>query len=575
MPRIEKESILQLMRDSNQPLSLNEIASMLKIKQRELEDILTLMEEKGLLVLTRRNKYGLPEQMNLRVGRLQRSQRGFGFLITDDPTEDDIYLAPDDLGQALNNDRVIIRLYKQILPGKRVEGKVIRILERANTTIVGTYEEENGFGFLLPDDNCLGTDLFIPKRNAGGARDGMKVVAEILDWPEKRKNPLGRVVEVLGDRDQPGIDIISIIRKHNLPEVFPKEVMDFVDRQDYRVRPEDLKGRQDYRQLKMVTIDGEDAKDLDDAVSFDILPNGNFHLGVHIADVGWYVRENSPLDLEAQRRGTSVYMVDRVIPMLPPQLSNGICSLNAGEDRLSLSCMMEFDRSGKLINYDIWPTVINVDERMTYTAVNIILTADEGALSPEEEEVLDYYKDYIDSFRQMNTLRGLLFDRRIKRGAIDFNFPESIVVVDENGRPIDIKRRDRNLAESLIEEFMLAANETVSSHFHALGLPFIYRVHEEPDSKKLMELKAFIGIFGYHFKGSQDKVFPKSYQEVLRQVRGKKEERIVSTMMLRSLRHARYSTEALGHFGLSAQFYSHFTAPIRRYPDLAIHRVIR
>lgn len=569
MPAIDKNKILDLMKKSNQPMDLKEMSNALSLKGKELEPILQEMEKKGLLVLTRKNKYGLPEQMNLRVGRLQRNQRGFGFVITDDPNEDDIYIAPDDLAQALNRDRVVIRLYKQIVPGKRAEGKVIRILEKANSRIVGTFEGEDGYGFLLPDDRSLGTDLFIPKKNANGAREGMKVVAEILDWPEKRKNPIGRVVEIIGQKGQPGIDIISIIKKHNLPEDFPNEVKSFVAKQNYqKISEKDMADRKDYRDLPMITIDGEDAKDLDDAVSFETLPNGNFYLGVHIADVGWYVREGSVLDKEAESRGTSVYLVDRVIPMLPRELSNGICSLNAGQDRLALSCMMEFDQTGKLWDYDISPSVICVDKRMTYTAVNKII-------SDEDPETIAEYEDFALALKSMNQLRGLLFDRRMQRGAIDFNFPESIVVVDESGFPIDIKRRERNLAESLIEEFMLAANETVSTHFHNLGIPFIYRVHEEPDSKKLIELKAFIGIFGYRLKGSQDKVFPKSYQEIIEKVKGKKEERIVSTMMLRSLRHARYSIEPLGHFGLSAQFYSHFTAPIRRYPDLAIHRVIR
>ena len=568
MKEIEREEILEVMREAKQPLSLYELADQLVIEPRDLEPVLIEMEMKGYVILTRKAKYGLPEHMNLRTGRVQRHQKGFAFIITDNPDEDDIYVSGEDLNNALNNDRVITRLYKQIIPGKRAEGKVLRILERANNKVVGTYEEGNGFGFVIPDDTRLGTDLFISKKNARGAREGMKVVAEILEWPEKRRNPEAVVIEILGKKGEPGIDIISIIRKHDLPEDFPEEVKSHVAKQDYKISSKELERRKDLRNLKMVTIDGEDAKDLDDAVSLKINEKGNFVLGVHIADVGHYVKEDSVLDKEAVKRGTSVYLVDRVIPMLPRELSNGICSLNANEDRLSMSCIMEITSEGKIVDYEIAESVINVNKRMTYTNVNRVIT-------DEDPEAIEEFKEFADTFREMNKLRQILFDKRMKRGAIDFDFPESKVIVDETGKPVEIKRRDRGQAESLIEEFMLAANETVAAHYHALGIPFVYRVHEEPDSEKLADLKSFIAIFGYYLKGAQNKVFPKSYQEVIEQVKGKKEERIVSTMMLRSMRHARYATEPLGHFGLSAQFYSHFTSPIRRYPDLAIHRVIK
>jgi ribonuclease R len=568
LKEIERDEILEVMREAKQPLSLYELADQLVIEPGDLEPVLIEMEMKGYVILTRKAKYGLPEHMNLRAGRIQRHQKGFAFLITDNPDEDDIYVSGEDLNNALNNDRVIIRLYKQIIPGKRAEGKVLRILERANNKVVGTYEEGNGFGFVIPDDTRLGTDLFISKKNARGAREGMKVVAEILEWPEKRRNPEAVVIEILGKKGEPGIDIISIIRKHDLPEDFPEEVKSHVAKQDYKISSKELERRKDLRNLKMVTIDGEDAKDLDDAVSLKINEKGHYVLGVHIADVGHYVKEDSVLDKEAVKRGTSVYLVDRVIPMLPRELSNGICSLNANEDRLSMSCIMEITSEGKIVDYEIAESVINVNKRMTYTNVNRVIT-------DEDPEAIEEFKEFADTFREMNKLRQILFDKRMKRGAIDFDFPESKVIVDETGKPVEIKRRDRGQAESLIEEFMLAANETVAAHYHALGIPFVYRVHEEPDSEKLADLKSFIAIFGYYLKGAQNKVFPKSYQEVIEQVKGKKEERIVSTMMLRSMRHARYATEPLGHFGLSAQFYSHFTSPIRRYPDLAIHRVIK
>ena len=565
---LEKEKIIELMQEMAQPLSLQDISRELEYHPSELEPVLIEMEMKGLLILTRKAKYGLPEHMNLLVGRIQRSQKGFAFLIPDNPKVADVYIKAGDLNNALHNDRVVIRLYKQIVPGKRAEGKVIRILERANNKIVGTYEEGTGFGFVIPDDNRLGADLFVPKKNARGAKHGMKVVAEILEWPEKRRNPEAVIIEVLGKKGDPGIDIISIVRKHDLPEDFSNAIKAFVEKQDYRITDAEVGKRTDLRSLKMVTIDSEDAKDLDDAVSLESTAKGNYRLGVHIADVGHYVKEGSILDKEALKRGTSVYLVDRVIPMLPRELSNGICSLNAGEDRLSMTCFMDIDNEGKVLDYEILETVIHVDKRMTYTNVNKIITDND----PDTKEE---YADFVEMFEQMNNLRKILYQRRLKQGSIDFDFPENKVIVDEKGKPIEIKKRERGDAESLIEEFMLAANNTVATHYHALSTPFIYRIHEEPDTEKITDLKSFLAIFGYYLKGSQNKLYPKSFQEIIEQVKGKKEERIVSTMMLRSMRHARYAIEPLGHFGLSSEYYSHFTSPIRRYPDLAIHRVIK
>ena len=568
MKDIDKDEILEVMKESKKPLTLDEIAEELGADFVKLEPILIDMEMKGAVILTRKAKYGLPGYMNLLVGRVQRNQKGFAFLIPDNPEEEDVYIKGDDLDNALNNDRVVIRLYKQVVPGKRTEGKVIRILERANNKIVGTYEDGNGFGFVVADDSRLGADLFIPKKNTKGARDGMKVVAEIVDWPEKRRNPEGMIIEIIGKKGEPGIDIISIIKKFDLPEDFPEEVKSYISKKDYQISDKEIGKRKDLRKLNMVTIDGEDAKDLDDAVSLEINEKGNYLLGVHIADVGYYVEENSVLDKEAFKRGTSVYLVDRVIPMLPRELSNGICSLNVGEDRLSMSCIMEINKEGKTLDYEIVQSVINVDKRMTYKDVNRIIT-------DEDPETIEKHSDFVDTFKEMNNLRQILFDKRMKRGAIDFDFPEIKVIVDETGKPVEIKRRESGDAESLIEEFMLIANETVSTHYHDLRIPFIYRVHEEPDLEKMKDLKGFLEIFGYYLKGIKNKIYPKSFQEVIEQVKGKKEERIISTKMLRSLRHARYATEPLGHFGLSAEFYSHFTAPIRRYADLAAHRVIR
>ena len=565
---IEKDQILAAMKDTAQPMSVVDLSINLGVDIFDLEPVLIEMEMKGLVVLTRKAKYGLPEHMNLLVGRLQRNQKGFAFLITDNPLESDVYLKADDINNALHNDRVMVRLYKQIVPGKRPEGKVIRILERANNKIVGTYEDGGGFGFVIPDDNRLGADLFIPKKNARGAKDGMKVVAEIEEWPEKRRNPEAVIIEIIGKKGDPGIDIISIVKKHDLPEDFSNAVKSYVEKQEFSITKKEIEKRTDLRDVVMVTIDGEDAKDLDDAVTLEKTEKGHYRLGVHIADVAHYVKEGSVLDKEAVKRGTSVYLVDRVIPMLPKELSNGICSLNANEDRLSMTCFMEFDDKGKLLDYEILETIINVNQRMNYTDVNRIIT-------DKDPQAIEEYKEYTEMFEQMNELRKILFEKRLERGSIDFDFPENKVIVDDQGKPVEIKKRERGEAESLIEEFMLAANETIASHYHALTIPFIYRVHEEPDAEKVVDLKSFLSVFGYYLKGAQNKVYPKSYQEVMAQIKGKREERIISTMMLRSMRHARYATEPLGHFGLSAEFYSHFTSPIRRYPDLAIHRVMK
>lgn len=554
------------------PLTLEELIAHFAIKDvpeiKEFSELLAEMEQKGQVVLTRKMRYGLPQQMNLVVGRIQRHAKGFAFLIPDDVNVRDVYIKSEDLNGAMHNDRVIVRLYKHLDPKKKQEGEVIRILVRANKTLVGTFESSKSFGFVIPDDSRIGQDFFISKEDFNKAQNGDKVVIEVIRWPEKRRSPEGKVIEVIGKKGDPGVDVVSIVRKYQLPEHFPREVLNFAEKVPLKVSPEEIKGRRDLRSLPMVTIDGEDAKDLDDAVSLEILENGLYRLGVHIADVGHYVPEGSILDKEALKRATSVYLVDRVIPMLPQRLSNGICSLNAGEDRLAMTCFMDINEKGQVENHAICESIINVNERMTYKNVTKIL-------EQEDRELIERYKDFVETFKNMSELCSILRNKRLHRGSIDFDFPESKVILDEKGKPIEIAWRERTLADQIIEEFMICANETVAEHYYWLETPFLYRVHEEPEQEDVEELNSFLGIFGLFIKGIGDKVHPKAYQNVVEKVMGRPEERAITTVMLRSMKHARYAVETLGHFGLASKYYSHFTSPIRRYPDLAIHRVIK
>lgn len=566
-----KEEILEYMHhNSYKPLSAEELISQLEIKEvASFQVTLQELEERGRIILNRKGKYGIPQMMNLSVGRIQGHAKGFAFLIPDDPHEQDVYIKNEDLGGAMHNDRVIVRPYKHLEERRKREGEVIRILTRANEKVVGTYESSRHFGFVVPDEKRLGQDIFIPKNEAGGANEGDKVVVQLTSWPEPRRNPEGRIIEVLGHKSDPGTDILSIVRKFQLPEAFPEAILQVAEQVPQVIREEEYANRRDLRDLPMVTIDGEDAKDLDDAVTLELLPNGNYYLGVHIADVSYYVKEGSVLDGEALRRATSVYLVDRVIPMLPPRLSNGICSLNAGEDRLAMTCFMEISPKGETVNHEIVQSVIRVKERMTYTNVRLIL-------EEQPPELLTRYADYLDIFTTMRELCGILRNKRLQRGAIDFDFAESKVKLDERGKPIEIVKRERSIAEMIIEEFMIAANETVAEHYHWLEMPFMYRVHEVPDIDDINSLNEFLGVFGYHVKlNSRGDVNPQAFQLIVGKVKGRPEEQAVSMTLLRAMKHARYAHEALGHFGLAAKYYSHFTSPIRRYPDLAIHRVIR
>ncbi len=562
-----RDQVLQLLQAVDRPLEVEELSRQLgQLEPEGLLLVLKDLEREGKVVRTRQNRYGVSKKMNLAVGALQGHPRGFAFLVPDDKG-DDIYISKENLGGAMHGDRVVVRPLGFGSNGKRSEGEVIRVLERANGRVVGRFEAAGGqAGFVVPDEKKLCWDIFVPKNHQKGARNGDKVVVEITRWPEARRNPEGKIVEAFGASGEPGVDILSIIKKYGLPEEFPPRVLREADATPLEIAVDDEDGRWDLREVPMVTIDGDDAKDLDDAVSLETLGNGNYRLGVHIADVAFYVREGSELDQEAFQRGTSVYLVDRVIPMLPGRLSNGICSLNAGVDRLALSVFMEINKEGHVVRYEIGPAVIRVDERMTYNNVRRIL-------DDHDEMLCQRYADFVETFERMRDLCLILRQRRHRRGALDFDFPECKVYLDESGRPQDVCLMEQSIANQIIEEFMLMANETVAKHLFNLNVPLLYRVHEEPKQEKLAALNEFLHGFGYHIPVSGG-VHPRFFQDVLQQVEGKPEQLVVHTVMLRSLQHARYAPAPLGHFGLAVQLYTHFTSPIRRYPDLIVHRML-
>lgn len=570
---ITEQDLLNFMRETAyKPMTYQELEQHFKLKDAvEFKNFLKMlneMEDAGVIIRTRTNRYGVPERMNLIRGKLQAHPKGFGFLIPEDSRQPDVYIHANDMRGAMNGDTILVRIISKSISGGRLEGEVARIVERGNKQIVGLFQPHDSFGFVIPDDRQINKDIFIAKENFQGAVAGQKVVVEIVKYPEGRAAAEGRIVEILGHKDDPGVDILSIIRKYQLPESFPEEVIREAEQVPDTIEAHELEGRKDLRHLPIVTIDGADAKDLDDAVYVERLENGNYRLYVSIADVAYYVKEGSSLDREAYRRGCSVYLTDRVIPMLPHRLSNGICSLNPKVDRLTMTCEMEFDDKAKIVRHDIYTSVIRTVERMTYTDVRKIV-------ADEDPEVIQKYEHLKDNFLLMKQLALKLRKNRMERGAIDFDFQESKIIVDEQGKPLDIVKRERSIAEQIIEEFMLAANETVAEHFYWLKAPFIYRIHEDPDSEKLMSFMEFITNFGYVVKGTANKVHPRALQTLLEDIKGTKEETVLSTMLLRSMKQARYEAENLGHFGLAAEFYTHFTSPIRRYPDLVIHRVIR
>ena len=566
-----KDTLLEFMREeAYRPMDIQELVSVFDInpdEYRAFKKTLKTMEKEGLIFRTKKDKFALPERLGLITGKLQAHAKGFGFLIPEVEGEKDVFIPSSFINGAMNGDRILVQITREDKNGKKREGEVIQILERGNTKIIGVYEDSKNFGFVIAEDTRISQDIFISKKDRNGAKDGDVVVVEITKWPEKRRSPEGVVKEVLGQKGDKGLDILTIIKKYGLPEEFPPKVQAFASGIDEEIPLKEYKRRKDLRDVRMVTIDGEDAKDLDDAVSIERLDNGRYRLGVHIADVSHYVREKNPLDKEALKRGTSVYLIDRVIPMLPKKLSNGICSLNPKVDRLTLSCIMVIDGSGKVLDHEIVESVIRTNERMTYTDVTKILKDNDPELSKRYDYLLD-------DFKAMEELCNILYKKRTKRGAIDFEFEESKIILNEFGKPIDIKPYEREIANRIIEEFMLVCNETVAEHMFWSHLPFVYRIHEDPDEEKLEKFREFIYNLGYIVKWNGE-VKPRNLQEILEKVRGKKEETVVSTLLLRSMMRAKYSPECVGHFGLAAKYYCHFTSPIRRYPDLQIHRIIK
>lgn len=562
------------------PMKEKELASFLQVAREDREELKAVLQEllaEGKLMLTAKGKY-MKSNGSVLTGTFISNAKGFGF-VEIEGREEDLYIPEDKTGGAFHRDTVQVAL----LPGhsgRRQEAQVIKIIARGITQVVGTYEKTSeNFGFVIPDNGKLAQDIFVPREHSRGAVSGHKVVAEITDYGAGRKNPEGKVVEILGHLNDPGVDIMSIVRGYELPVEFSEKILNQAERVSREVSAADCEGRRDLRELQMVTIDGEDAKDLDDAVSLSF-DGEKYHLGVHIADVTNYVQENSALDREALKRGTSVYLVDRVIPMLPHALSNGICSLNAGVDRLALSCLMTVDRQGEITDYEICESVIRVDKRMSYHQVKAML--EDGTLVEREGEYRQYAGLY-PMFLQMKELSALLRQKRRKRGSIDFDFPECKIILDREGHPVDIQPYERTVATDLIEDFMLAANETVAQHFYWMELPFVYRVHEVPDEDKILKLSTFINNFGYYMKSigkakakvSSEEIHPKEIQKLLAKIEGTPEEPMISRLALRSMKQAKYSIECTGHFGLACQYYCHFTSPIRRYPDLQIHRIIK
>lgn len=578
------------------PMKAKELAMLLgipKSQRDELTQVLDYLVSEGRIGISKKGKYGKPEVFSVN-GIFCGHPKGFGF-VTVEGMEQDVFIPEDRTGAALHGDRVQIVVESQDRGGgRRAEDSVLKVLEHANKEVVGYYQKSKGFGFVIPDNQKISKDIFIPQGCDMGAVTGHKVVARIKEFGDANHKPEGVVTEILGHVNDPGTDILSIVRAYGLPEEFPPEVMDEVEGCPDEVavpgmtRDEetwdgpygigdltspadwtgDLAGRLDLRGLRTVTIDGEDAKDLDDAVTLCRNGQGGYILGVHIADVSHYVKEGRPLDKEALKRGTSVYLVDRVIPMLPHKLSNGICSLNAGTDRLALSCIMELDDQGNVLDHKIAETVIHVDRRMTYTAVNAIVT--DG-----DEAVMAEYEGFVPMFMLMKEVSDILREKRKKRGAIDFDFPESKIILDAQGKPLEIKPYERNAATKIIEDFMLAANETVAEDYFWQSLPFLYRTHDNPDPEKMKQLGTFIHNFGYFIRLQQGEIHPKELQKLLDKIEGTPEEVLLSRLTLRSMKQAKYTTLCSGHFGLAARYYTHFTSPIRRYPDLQIHRIIK
>lgn len=591
----EKEKLILdfMSEDTYVPMKAKEMATILSVPKTEYStfaDILNHLEEEYKIQKNRKSKYSLVAQGKYLSGIFRGNEKGFGFVKIENQ-EQEIYIPKDNTKGALNGDKVLVEKIDTKEKSHHEEGRVVKILSREKDCLVGVFTKSQNYGFVLPDDRKFGTDIYISKKNMGKARNNSKVLVHITKYPEKGKNAEGSIIEVLGNVNEAGVDMLSLIKEYNLPYEFPTKVIEEAKQIKEEISKKDIPNRFDLREEEIFTIDGEDAKDLDDAVDVKKLENGNYRLGVHIADVSYYVKEGSNLDKEAILRGTSIYMLDRVIPMLPRELSNGICSLNEGKDRFTLSVIMEINQEGQVVFSDIQKSVINVTRRMNYSDVAILLkyakkeqekeeiadikTAKEKIKTLEKElEVVTKYKPYIKHFQRMEELAQILKRRREKQGSLNLDLPETKIVLDENGFAIDVKKYELSFANEIIEQFMLTANETIAERFYWLEAPFIYRVHEVPDQEKIGELNKFLYNFGYKIKGSKDNIHPKAFAEVLEDIQGKEEERVISTLILRTLKVARYESQNKGHFGIASNYYCHFTSPIRRYPDLFIHRII-
>ena len=571
---LSQDQILAQMRDRvHHPAAIRELIQLLKIPREErvtFKRHIKALVSDGELIQIRGNRFGLPEKMDLHVGRLQTHPAGYGFVVPERPIEaaGDIYVSGPNLNEAMHGDRVVARI-ERVKEGGRVEGRIIRILERANQLIVGRYDrDESGMGYVTPFDRRVLMDIFVPPGQEGGASPGEMVTAELTRWPTPTRGATGRVAEVLGDIDAPGVDTEIIIRKYGIPDAHSPEAVEDASRLGTAVSEKDIRGRSDFRGLLTVTIDGEHARDFDDAITLERLPNGHYWLGVHIADVSHYVQEGGALDRDAYERGTSVYFPERAVHMFPTELATGLCSLNPHVDRLAQSCFMEVDRRGEVVRSEFHDGVIRSDERMTYTAVNAILTN-------RDPELMKRYAPLVGTFEMMRDLFGILNDARHRRGSIDFDLHEAEVILDEGGMVEDIIALERNVAHRLIEEFMLLANETVASYLEAQQVPALYRIHEEPDVVKVAKFEDFVSGFGYSLAAPLTALRPRHFQKLIERIHGKPEEKPIAFLMLRTMQKARYAPENLGHFGLAAPSYTHFTSPIRRYPDLVVHRALR
>ena len=595
-----KQMLLTLMKDPTYvPMKLKELAMLLgvpKEQRKDLEEVLNELVASGKVGISKKGKYARSEVF-AQTGIFSAHHRGFGF-VTIEGRDGDLFVPPDDTGDAMDGDTVQV-IIDENGRGGRAEARVLKVLKHANETLIGTFEKNKSFGFVIPDNPRITMDIFIPQGKENGAVTGHKVVVKLDTYATGNKNPEGHVQEILGHINDPGVDILSIVRAYGLPEEFPEDVMEEVSHApeelsaDYVAEEIGKNGRVDLRDVPMVTIDGEDAKDLDDAVSVSKETiNGEtiYHLGVHIADVSHYVKEGTPLDAEAYKRGTSVYLVDRVIPMLPHRLSNGICSLNAGCDRLAMSCLMDIDEKGIIVGHKICESVVRIDRRMTYTAVNAIMEAKNGTEEPQTDapekekskekaefakKCLEEYADFVPMFLLLDETARVLRKKRMARGAVDFDFPECKIILDAKGRPVEIRPYERNAATMLIEDCMLAANETVAEDYYWQQIPFLYRSHEKPDGEKIKRFGILINNFGYSIRLQNGELHPKEMQKLLEKAAGSPEEALLARLALRSMKQAKYTTECMGHFGLAANYYTHFTSPIRRYPDLQIHRIIK